>query len=191
MAQSLHKQKYTILTLFLFLFLLHGESQRFSRNLSSKTLGFKKQKLSHLHFYFHDIVSGDQATAFRVAQSAITNTSSTGFGFMAMMDNPLTIGPERTSKIVGRAQGIYASADLRESALLMVMNYVFSEGKYNGSTLSIVGRNEVFSTVREMPIVGGSGIFRFAHGYVLAKTQFFNITNGDTVVEYDVYVQHY
>ncbi|KAI3511962.1 hypothetical protein L1887_19124 [Cichorium endivia] len=191
MAQSLHKQKCTILTLFLFLFLRHGESEKFSRNLSPNTLGFKKQKLSHLHFYFHDLVSGDHPTALRVAQSAITNTSPTGFGFVVMIDDPLTVGPEPTSKIVGRAQGIYAAADMSQAALLMVLNYVFVEGKYNGSTLSILGRNPIFSPVRELPIVGGSGLFRFARGYALAKTHFFNISNGDTIVEYNVYVQHY
>ncbi|KAL4560715.1 hypothetical protein LXL04_032869 [Taraxacum kok-saghyz] len=191
MDQTLLKQKYTFLILFILGFLLHGESYKFSRKLSPQSLDFKKQKLSHLHFYFQDIVGGDHPTAFRVAQSSITNTSSTGFGFVVMIDDPLTLGPERTSKIVGRAQGIYASADLNQVGLLMAMNYVFLEGKYNGSTLSILGRNSLSSPMRELPIVGGSGVFRFARGYALAKTYFFNTTNGDTVVEYNVYVQHY
>ncbi|MFQ6635341.1 hypothetical protein Gotur_012196 [Gossypium turneri] len=38
-----------------------------------------------------------------------------------------------------------------------------------------------------MPIVGGSGIFRFARGYALAKTVWFN-KNGDAIVEYNVTV---
>ncbi|KAL4560711.1 hypothetical protein LXL04_032864 [Taraxacum kok-saghyz] len=191
MAQTLHKHKHAIITLFLFTFLLHGESHKFSRKLSPKSLGLKKQKLSHLHFYFQDIVGGDHPTALRVAQAPITNTSKTGFGAVVMIDDPLTMGPERTSKIVGRAQGIYASADLSQTGLLMVLNYVFVEGKYNGSTLSILGRNSVLSPVRELPIVGGSGLFRFARGYALAKTHFFNTSNGDACVEYDVYVEHY
>nr|GEX11983.1 dirigent protein 21-like [Tanacetum cinerariifolium] len=102
-----------------------------------------------------------------------------------------TVGPERTSKIVGRAQGLYAADDLNELSIIMVLNYVFVEGKYNGSTLSILGRNLVTSKVREMPIVGGSGLFRFARGYALAKTHFLNVSNGDAVVEYNVYVLHY
>ena len=72
-----------------------------------------------------------------------------------MIDDPLTEGPELSSKLVGKAQGIYASASQSETGLLMVLNYVFTEGKYNGSSLSILGRNAVFSGVREMPIVGG------------------------------------
>ncbi|KAL7617325.1 hypothetical protein Lser_V15G02286 [Lactuca serriola] len=191
MAQTLPPHKYTIFTILLFSILLHGESHKFSRNLSPKSLGLKKQKLSHLHFYFQDIVGGDHPTALRVAQSSITNTSHTGFGVVVMIDDPLTVGPETTSKIVGRAQGIYASADLNQVGFLMVMNYVFIEGKYNGSTLSILGRNSVLSPVRELPIVGGSGLFRFARGYALAKTHSFNISNGDATVEYNVYVQHY
>ncbi|KAI3696873.1 hypothetical protein L6452_29465 [Arctium lappa] len=192
MAQSLPKQKSTILTILLFsLILLQTQSHKFSTKLSPKSFGFKKEKLSHLHFYFHDIVAGDHPTAIRVAAAATTNSSRTGFGATVMIDDPLTVGPERSSKIVGRAQGIYASASLSEMRYLMALNYVFVEGKYNGSTLSILGTNSVMSPVREMPIVGGSGLFRFARGYALAKTVFFNLSNGDAVVEYNVYVLHY
>ena len=108
-----------------------------------------------------------------------------------MIDDPLTVGPEPGSKQVGRAQGIYASASLSEAGLLMVLNYAFTEGKYNGSTISILGRNPVFSAVREMPVVGGSGLFRFARGYAQARTHFFDLKTGDAVVEYNVYVFHY
>ena len=66
---------------------------------------------------------------------------------------------ENTPKVVGRAQGIYALAAQSEAALLMVLNLVSTEGKYNGSTLSMLGRDAILFTVREMPIVGGSGVF--------------------------------
>lgn len=154
-------------------------------------MGLKREKLSHLHFYFHDIVSGRNPTAVRVAEAAMTNTSKTGFGAVVMMDDPLTEGPDLSSKLVGRAQGIYASASLQDFSYLIVLNYVFVEGKYNGSTLSILGKNSVLSKMREMPIVGGSGLFRFARGYAQARTYTFNVTSGDAVVEYNVYVVHY
>ncbi|KAK9068560.1 hypothetical protein SSX86_012675 [Deinandra increscens subsp. villosa] len=193
MAQTLPKHTHTILTLIIFssLILIQAQTHQFSRKLSTKSLNFKKQKLTHLHFYFHDILSGDDPTAIKVAESRITNTSRTGFGAVIMIDDPLTVGPERGSKIVGRAQGIYASACLTDTRLLMALNYVFLEGKYNGSSLSILGTNSVFSPVREMPVVGGSGLFRFATGYALAKTHKVNFSNGDAVVEYNVYVLHY
>nr|WCZ54769.1 dirigent protein 15 [Phryma leptostachya subsp. asiatica] len=166
-------------------------SQKFSTKLSKKEMGLKREKLSHLRFYFHDIVSGRNPTAVRVAEATVTNSSATGFGFMVMIDDPLTLGPNMSSKIVGRAQGIYASADLTNIGLLMVLNFVFTEDKFNGSTLSVLGRNAVFSAVRELPIVGGSGVFRFAHGYAEARTHEINLETGDAVVQYNVYVFHY
>ncbi|KAL3632395.1 hypothetical protein CASFOL_025379 [Castilleja foliolosa] len=172
---------------------LPTKPQQFSEYLSRKQIGLagRREKLSHLHFYFHDIVSGRHPTAVRVAQAASTNTSATGFGLVAVIDDPLTIGPEKGSRIVGRAQGMYGSADLTNVGLLMVMNLAFTEGKFNGSTLSVLGRNAVFSSVREIPIVGGSGVFRFARGYAQAKTHELNLKTGDAVVEYNVYVFHY
>lgn len=86
---------------------------------------------------------------------------------------------------------MYASADLNDMSFMMVQNYVFDEERYSGSTLSILGRNPIMSPVRELPVVGGSGVFRFARGYTEARTYFLNATNGDAIVEYNVYVLHY
>ncbi|KAK8705260.1 hypothetical protein V6N13_048866 [Hibiscus sabdariffa] len=167
------------------------KSNGFSNVLSPRKLGLKRQKLSHLHFYFHDILSGRNPTAIRVASAAMTNKSKTSFGAVEMADEPLTEAPDRNSKLVGKAQGIYASAAQDEVGFLMVMNLAFMEGKYNGSSLSLLGRNTVLSTVREMPIVGGSGLFRFSRGYAQAKTHTFDPKTGNAVVEYNVYVFHY
>jgi len=161
---------------------------RFARTVFPSSLGLSREKLSHLHFYFHDIVSGPKPTAVTVAEAAMTNTSATGFGRAVMMDNSLTKGPDPGSKLVGKAQGIYASSSQEEVVLLMVMNLAFTEGRYN---LSLLARNQVFDAVREMPIVGGSGVFRFASRYAVAKTQSFDPAKGDAVVEYDVDVFHY
>ncbi|KAE9593914.1 hypothetical protein Lal_00016926 [Lupinus albus] len=167
------------------------DSHFFHKTVSPKLLGLQKEKLSHLHFYFHDIVSGPKPTAVIVAQAQITKTSPTGFGSVTMADDPLTSGPELDSKLVGKAQGIYASASQDEVGLLMVLNFAFTEGIYNGSTLSVLGRNTVFSAVREISIVGGSGLFKFARGYAEAKTHTFDPKTGNAVVEYNVYVFHY
>ncbi|KAK7285439.1 hypothetical protein RJT34_20212 [Clitoria ternatea] len=179
------------LTLSFFSIFTAAKSSSFHQVISPTSLGLQKEKLSHLHFYFHDIISGPKPTEVIVAKAHMTNTSSTLFGFVAMCDDPLTVGPELGSKLVGKAQGIYGSAAQDEMGLLMVMNLAFTEGKYNGSTLSLLGRNMVFSAVREMPIVGGSGAFRFARGYALAKTHTYNLKTGNAVVEYNVYVFHY
>ncbi|GKV25888.1 hypothetical protein SLEP1_g35269 [Rubroshorea leprosula] len=190
------KHSPSVLVLFLVLLLLSiaasvANSDVFSKSLSPSALELKHEKLTHLHFYFQDILSGKIPTAIRVAQAPTTNTSSTFFGAVNIIDDPLTVTPNINSTLVGRAQGLYALSSQEEASLMMVMTFSFLEGKYNGSTVSVLGRNPPFNKVREMPIVGGSGIFRFARGYAQARTNTFNLTTGDACIEYNVYVLHY
>ncbi|KAE8125309.1 hypothetical protein FH972_020133 [Carpinus fangiana] len=193
MAKTLQKLNliFLVLVMAIFSFSAFVTVGGFSRTLSPAKLGLKREKLSHLHFYFHDIISGRNTTAVRVAKAPTTNTSSTTFGDVVMIDDPLTERPELSSRHVGRAQGVYASASQTEVGLLMVLNFAFMEGKYNGSTLTVLGRNIISSAVRELPIVGGSGLFRFARGYAHAKTHTFDKRTMNAIVEYNLYVLHY
>ncbi|XP_020583769.1 dirigent protein 22-like [Phalaenopsis equestris] len=150
-----------------------------------------KEKQSHLHFFFHDILSGRNATAVPVTKPAAGAHPNSGFGMIAIIDDLLTEGPDRNSTLLGRAQGLYAATGQEEVSLLMTMNLAFTSGKYNGSVLSLLGRNQPLHPVREMPIVGGTGLFRFARGYALARTHWLDLTTGDATVEYDVHVIHY
>ncbi|KAE8674288.1 Dirigent protein 2 [Hibiscus syriacus] len=181
----------TIITLFSTLAVSdhRSNSDVFGKDISPSSLGLKREKLSHLHFYFHDIVSGKNATAIHVAGTSSNNSSLPLFGDIYMIDDPLTINPDINSKTVGKAQGMYAYSSQTEMSLLMVLNFAFTEGKYNGSTLSVLARNEVLNTLREMPIVGGTGSFRFARGYAQARTH--SITLVHAIVEYNVFVFHY
>ncbi|KAI4963787.1 dirigent protein 22-like [Hordeum vulgare subsp. vulgare] len=144
---------------------------------------------THLHFYFHDTVSGASPSAVRVAGPA-DPSSGTFFGMVTVMDDPLTEGPEPGSAAVGRAQGLYMGADQAELGFLQTMNLVLTSGPYNGSTLAVLGRNCPLTDVREMPVVGGTGAFRFARGYAQARTHWLDFMTGDATVEYDVYVMH-
>ncbi|XP_045832189.1 dirigent protein 22-like [Trifolium pratense] len=164
----------------------------FVRPINPKLLGLnKKEKLSHLRFYWHDILSGKKPTSIKIIPPSLKLNTTTSFGLVNMFDDPLTLGPQLSSKLVGKAQGFYASASQDDFGLLMAMNLAFIEGKYNGSSITIMGRDLIFDKVREMPIVGGSGIFRFARGYALATTKWFDPKSYDAIVEYDVYVFHY
>ncbi|KAK1266589.1 Endoglucanase 25 [Acorus gramineus] len=145
-----------------------------------------QEKQSHLHFYLHDIVSGPNPTAVRVAAAPnTTNQSPTTFGAVAVIDDPLTEGPDAQSRLIGRAQGMYMFASEEEVGLLMVVNLVFFESGREGS-VAVVGRNAVKEGVREMAVVGGSGAYRFARGYVLVSTYSLDGVTGDTVDEFDV-----
>lgn len=156
-----------------------------------KKLAHAKVKMTKLHFYFHDTVTAKNPSAIQIAQANITFQSPTLFGLVRMMDNPLTVKPDPNSKIIGRAQGIYGSASFEDVGLLMTLNLVFTKGKYNGSMLSILGHNQIFHEYREMPIVGGSGVFRLANGIATAKTYQADNTTQNAIVEYHVVVLHY
>ncbi|XP_006663863.3 dirigent protein 22-like [Oryza brachyantha] len=142
---------------------------------------------THIKVYWHDVVSGADPTAVQVAKAATKGY----FGVAMVIDDPLTEGPDiNSSAPVGRAQGTYISAGKDKVALLMNMNFVFQSGSYNGSTVAIMGRNEVFSAVREMAIVGGTGVFRWAQGYAQARTHTLDMKTGDATVEYNLYIKH-
>ncbi|KAM7475141.1 hypothetical protein LguiB_022384 [Lonicera macranthoides] len=149
------------------------------------------RKLTKLHFYFHDQVGTANATAALVAQANTSASSHTYFGMINIMDDPLTVGPELSSKLVGRAHGFYATASLEEVAVINAINFVFTDGDYNGSSLSILGHNPEFHLYREIPIVGGSGFFRLARGVVIFKTYYYNPIKANTTIEVFVFAEHY
>ncbi|CAK9162077.1 unnamed protein product [Ilex paraguariensis] len=144
-----------------------------------------KETVTNLQFYFHDTLSGKNPSAVRVAQANQTNTSPTGFGVLMMVDDPLTVAPDPNSKLVGRARGFYGSAGQTELALIMVMNFGFTGGIYNGSSFTIATLNPALNPVRELSIVGGTGIFRLARGYVIARTYSLDPTTGNAIVGYN------
>ncbi|PQQ14754.1 dirigent protein 22-like [Prunus yedoensis var. nudiflora] len=149
-----------------------GENHGFVGSIDPKLFGLQNEKLTHIRLFWHDIRNGP-------------HPSATNFGLVRMFGNALTEGPELSSKLVGRAQGFYASAARKKLSLLMVQNFAFVLGKFNGSTISLIGRKSIFNKVRELPVVGGSGAFRFARGYAEATT------TGNATVEYNIFVLHY
>ncbi|KAF8730996.1 hypothetical protein HU200_016876 [Digitaria exilis] len=147
------------------------------------------QKELHLHVYWQDRASGN-ATVVTVAKAASTNTSTTRFSAINVMDDALTVGSDmNTSKIIGRAQGIYVSDSIETSSVLMAMNFVFIDGPYKGSSIAIFGPNFIEREVREMSIIGGTGVFRFARGYVQARSVWLNPSTADATVKYDIFIR--
>ncbi|KAJ4750897.1 Dirigent protein [Rhynchospora pubera] len=142
---------------------------------------------THLHFYLHDTLSGSNPSAVRVA-GLNPNATSLSFGDIVIFDDPLTKEPDLNSTLVGRGQGYYTHVSKEDLTLMMVVNLVFLEGRFNGSTLSVIGRNSVLNKVREFPIVGGTGAFRGATGWVLDQTYSVDPRTGDGIFEFDVFL---
>ncbi|CAI0388277.1 unnamed protein product [Linum tenue] len=162
-------------------------------------MALKNEKLTHLHFYYHNLLAGPNVTALHLNAKGPLHLNDTAglFGRLTMMDSPLTLepelDPELNSTTVGRAQGLYGVASRTDATFMELFNFVFkADGEYRGSTVTVLGRNHILAAgIREMPVVGGTGVFGFARGKVHVKTHSFNTTTGNTVVKCDVYVFHY
>ncbi|KAL6905540.1 hypothetical protein ACP4OV_003141 [Aristida adscensionis] len=150
---------------------------------------------THIKLYWHDVLSGASPTAVQVVPAAATSggskPSETFFGGVMVIDDALTDGPDlNSSRLLGRAQGIYVGAGKDAMALLMSMSFVFQDGEFNGSSVAIMGRNDAASVVREMAVIGGTGVFRWARGYAQARTHTFDLNTGDATVEYNLFIKH-
>jgi len=153
-----------------------------------------REKLTHIRFYFHELITNEKPSLIIIDPPKVMANSPLPFGSMVVIEDPLTIGPDVESRKIGKAQGFYLSATQRpglDLEIVMGMTLTFLEGEFNGSSLSVLGRNEIIIPVRELPIIGGTGAFRFARGFVLARSVKVDYHKGDATVEYNVYVYHY
>ncbi|KAI3899606.1 hypothetical protein MKW98_008394 [Papaver atlanticum] len=181
-----------VLVVVMVLSVTHAQASK-KKNWCSETVPYKMgmEKMTKLHFYFHDNITGDYPTTFKIAEApGVSNTSSTFFGELYMADDPLTVGPDPNSRLVGRAQGFFGFSAQKDLSLIMGISIVFTGNKkLNGSTISIFTRNPIANTDREFSIVGGTGYFKLARGFVTAKTYWASGKNA--IVEYTCNIVHY
>lgn len=108
----------------------NSENMSFSKASTLEKLRLNQEKLTHLHFYYHEVNQGANTTLSIWPQNIWIKT------WVCFVDG-------------------YEPGFGRRTALMV------------RSTLSILSRNDILADVREFPIVGGSGVFRFALGYAL------------------------
>uniref|UniRef100_A0ACD5YBI6 Uncharacterized protein n=1 Tax=Avena sativa TaxID=4498 RepID=A0ACD5YBI6_AVESA len=146
---------------------------------------------SRMRLFMHDVLTGPGATAVGVVNGTgpvlIGGEPPLRFGQVVMIDDPLTEGPSPASTPLGSAQGFYAFASMHGPAVLLCMNVVLTAGPYSGSTLTVVGRDNFVAPLRELSVVGGTGRFRMATGYVLWRTSSWEMQK-NAVLELDVFV---
>ncbi|BBG99985.1 Disease resistance-responsive dirigent-like family protein [Prunus dulcis] len=148
-------------------------------------------KETHLSLFFHDIASGPNFTLIPVAGIAGKLWTFDQFGTAFVTDDPLTETPDRSAPIVGRGQGIYVTSGLDGRNTHVLISIVFTNKKYNGSTLEIQGTSKQFEKVREVSVVSGTGQFRFARGYATFETYLWDPATFYSVERCNVTVQHY
>ncbi|CAI9108326.1 OLC1v1007896C1 [Oldenlandia corymbosa var. corymbosa] len=150
-----------------------------------------KSKLTKLHFFVHDNVTADNPTSVLIAPSNTNNSASIAFGSTYAMDAPITLDSDPSSELIGRAQGTFTFAGQAEPVLSMAINLVFTEGDFKGSSLSILGNNPISHDYREMPILGGTGVFCMARGIATVDTVTVDIAKLNDILEYHAIIQHY
>ncbi|KAB2097510.1 hypothetical protein E1A91_A01G179500v1 [Gossypium mustelinum] len=153
----------------------------------------RAKKMTRLHFFLHDTVSGENPSAVVIARPNITQPSSFGFGTLFAINDPLTVGPALTSTLIGNAQGLYVSSSRDPAVFTTVMyaDFAFTSGRFNGSSFSLISRSSSSDAIRELAIVGGRGAFRMAQGFALTQINFANLTTGDVILECNVTLYHY
>ncbi|XP_058071114.1 dirigent protein 2-like [Magnolia sinica] len=155
--------------------------------LDGQILGPKE---THMVFYLQDWET-DNATSVPVAGTNGTLSSVLNFGTIMVVDDAVTEGPDRQSKQVGRAQGIYVNLALDGSDLHLLFSVVFTNEKYNGSTLEIQGADRFFLKYREVSVVAGTGLFRYARGHAVLETVYLDLPTLNAVIKFNVTVHHY
>ncbi|CAI9108323.1 OLC1v1007893C1 [Oldenlandia corymbosa var. corymbosa] len=127
-----------------------------------------KPKITKLHFFVHDNVTADHPTSLLIAPANTNNIASISFGSTYAMDAPITTDSDPNSKFIGRAQG-----------------------DYKGISLCVLGNNPISHEYREMPILGGTGVFRLASGIATVNTVIVDIAKLNDILECHVVIQHY
>ncbi|VAH93271.1 unnamed protein product [Triticum turgidum subsp. durum] len=178
-------------------FLLAGSAffYRYDAGSGNKTSG---TTTTHLHFYMHDDYTGPRPTAMRVVSGRAVSTGDNAtalktaprhFGDIVVLNNALTVGPSGGSARVGTAQGWAVRVSEGGIVSDLTLHLVLEACEHHGSSLTARGRIDMDATVRESVLIGGTGRFRYARGYMLTKNYDYSLATGG-VVEIDVYVQH-
>ncbi|XP_020198632.1 dirigent protein 1 [Aegilops tauschii subsp. strangulata] len=175
-------------TLFVFVYLASSAALAV---LLSASWQWASARPARMRLFMHDVLTGPGATAVEVVNG--TGPSLFGgepplrFGHVVVIDDALTEGPDPASRPVGSAQGMYVFASMHDPALLLCMNVVLTAGPYSGSTFTVVGRDNIVEPLRELSVVGGTGRFRMATGYVLWRTASWQLRK-NAVLDLDIFI---
>ena len=125
-------------------------------------------KSLHLTLYTHETFN---KTAFFTVKGItnpkfITKTPNPfgSFGSMFAFNDPITEKPNPTSKVIGYMEGSAVSSNFKGDQATCICRTTLNLKGYKGEIISV--GTAYFSRASELPIIGGSGDFRFVQGYM-------------------------
>ncbi|WOH05744.1 hypothetical protein DCAR_0625164 [Daucus carota subsp. sativus] len=150
-----------------------------------------KLRTTTMTLYFQDWSAGPNATVIPITGLPGRLWSFFSFGTVFCTDDPITEGLDKASPEIARAQGIYVTSALDGSNTHVLISIVFTNSKYNGSTLEVQGASRQIDNVREVAVVAGTGKFRYARGYATFETVYLDMSLAYSVIQCNVTVKHY
>ncbi|XP_057854432.2 dirigent protein 2 [Cryptomeria japonica] len=138
-------------------------------------------------FYMHDVLTGNSQTAKPVVVPSGSG-SNLEFGAMTVIDDVLTETADPSSKVVGRGQGMYVTSSLDVSNFLLVFTAVLTSSEYAKSTINFQGADRFVQSKRDVSVVGGTGMFKFAQGYATIESA--GLASANVVLKFTVVLRY-
>ncbi|GLJ48212.1 hypothetical protein SUGI_1018080 [Cryptomeria japonica] len=141
---------------------------------------------THMVFYVHDTFTGKNATAMIAAGVNGSSTNVAKFGATVVVDDLVTEQRQKDSKMLGKAKGAYINADASgvNAAASLLWTIAFEAADDSYDSLQLQGVDSFFRSPREVSVVGGTGKYRFARGYAVVSTEYFD--GMDSVLKFEV-----
>ncbi|CAO2842808.1 unnamed protein product [Amaranthus hypochondriacus] len=124
------------------------------------------QQIRYLHFtvYLHE--KFNKTTYFTIkGQKHNTKSASNPFGSLLAYNEPLTETPNPSSKLLGNMEGSGVTSSFNGDRMTFICRSKLKIKGYKGEILNVGSAS--FTKLSELPIVGGTADFRFAHGYII------------------------
>ncbi|XP_027348227.1 dirigent protein 2-like [Abrus precatorius] len=120
--------------------------------------------------YLQDIAQGPNATVAPVIGLRGKDWSFNTFGTIFVVGDPLTLNPSPSSTTVGWAQGLLVATAHDGANVNVVLSIVFNNLEFKGSSLQLQGISNQRENDKEVSVVSGTGMFRFARGFASFHT---------------------
>jgi hypothetical protein len=146
-------------------------------------LSFKATSSSHHHHHHHHNHQGLKSLHFSLFQhetinktgyiivngvaGPVTSQTTTPFGTLFAFEDPMTVTANRSSKLVGIAEGTSITSSLDGLRSISIAKITLRLKNHAGS-ISIVGGTHNIKP-SDHPVVGGTGDFLFVQGYVTSS----------------------